>query len=256
MWGELGPEGDAPTGQRTHISVAFQKRQPSPFFQLGHIIFANGLFKGPSHLFIQGTQRKGTTSLLLSFSSLAKHLGTKVELWEAVCLRPRTRFTDNRTNSLMGPYLFQIVGNGNYDFLSLNPNKYWPFPPAPSYRRSSTSRCPYQILINKSLSYTIGLKETWSWVVVSWAHRRSLSATVVCWKNWDAGGQRKKGGRRFGVGVGESWAKTLSQRSRSPGCCLEFQNGGKDLGCFHMEIGLGADFVSGWNWSQDQVQWT
>lgn len=242
-----------------HTSLWLSKRDSLPHSSSLEILFSLMAFLRvqTGHLFIQGMQRKGTTSLLLSFSSLAKrHLGTKVELWEAVCLRPWTRFTDNRINSLMGLYLFQIVGNGNYDFLRLNPNKYWPFPPAPSYMRSSTSRCPYQILINKSLSYTIGLRETWSWVVVSWAHRRSLRATVLCWKNWDAGGQRKRGGRRFGVGVGESWARTLSQRSRSPGCCLEFQNGGKDLGCFHMEIGLGADFVSGWNWSQDQVQWT
>lgn len=63
----------------------------------------------------------------------------------------------------------------------------------------------------------------------SWVHRCFLGTTVVRWKNWKSGGQRNRGGRRLGVGrdVGlrESWAKTLSLRNQSPGCCLEFQNG-------------------------------
>ena len=71
------------------------------------------------------------------------------------------------------------------------------------------------------------------------------------WKNWKSGGQRKGNRSRLGVGwevgVGESWAKTSSLRNQSPGCCLEFQNGERDLSCFHMEIDLEADFVSEWN---------
>lgn len=46
----------------------------------------------------------------------------------------------------------------------------------------------------------------------------------------------------WGQGVGQ---KLLSLRS--PECRLEFQNGKKDLSCFHMEIDVEADFVSGWN---------
>lgn len=76
-------------------------------------------------------------------------------------------------------------------------------------------------------------------------------ARVVRWKNWKSGSQRKGNRSRLGVGrevgVGESWAKTSSLRNRSPGCCLEFQNGERDLSCFHMEIDLEADFVSEWN---------
>lgn len=59
---------------------------------------------------------------------------------------------------------------------------------------------------------------------------------------------------RAGIGGGGSWSETLSLRSQSLGCCLEFQNGERDFNFFHMEIGLVAYFVSGWNWSQDQVQ--
>lgn len=145
-----------------HTSLWLSKRDRLPHSSSLEILFSLMAFLRvqTGHLFIQGMQRKGATSLLLSFSSLAKRpLGTKVELLEAVCLRPRTGFTDNRINSLMGLYLFQIAGNDSYNFLRLNPDKHGPFPPAPSYMRSSTSRCPYQILINKSLSYTIGLRE-------------------------------------------------------------------------------------------------
>lgn len=72
-------------------------------------------------------------------------------------------------------------------------------------------------------------------------------ARVVRWKNWETGSQRKgieqiRVGRE--VGGGGKLGKNLKSEKSEPRVLPEFQNGERDLSCFHMEIGLGKRTLS------------